>query len=374
MIRVIKTPFRTSKTDLDRLFACNRESARVWNDCLNHAKEHHKQTGKWIDKKELQALTKGRYHLHSQSIQSVQERYLEARKNARKAKQAGYEYIRYPYKIKNHYPTRWKKDGFVICSNGKIQLSMGNHQGKREKPVIVHASLILDGKVKEIELIWDRKLMLAISYEDRITPVANKYTGTAAIDMGEIHGIAAVAETGQALIVTSRLLRSVKRLRNKQHAKLRKQQSRCQKGSRGWKKLQRAIDKISSKTDRQQQDILHKMSRKFAAWADEQQVKTVVAGDVEGVQRNTSKRKKNNPKKKRRTSQQNQRMSQWPFGLLIMLLSYKLAALGIELSKIDESYTTQTCPVCGRRKKVSGRIYKCYCGYAMHRDIHGARN
>ncbi|MFZ5641172.1 MAG: RNA-guided endonuclease TnpB family protein, partial [Bacillota bacterium] len=94
MIRVIKTPFRTSKTDLDRLFACNRESARVWNDCLSHAKEHHKQTGKWIDKKELQALTKGRYHLHSQSIQSVQERYLEARKNALKAKQAGYGHIR----------------------------------------------------------------------------------------------------------------------------------------------------------------------------------------------------------------------------------------------------------------------------------------
>lgn len=65
----------------------------------------------------------------------------------------------------------------------------------------------------------------------------------------------------------------------------------------------------SSKTD-QQQDILHKMSRKFAARADEQQVKTVVVGDVEGVQRNTSKRKKDNPKKKRRTRRQNQRMSQ----------------------------------------------------------------
>ncbi|TLM98212.1 IS200/IS605 family element transposase accessory protein TnpB, partial [bacterium] len=360
--------------DFDRLFACNRESARAWNDCLNHAKEHHQQTGKWIDKKELQVLTKGRYHLHSQSIQSVQERYLEARKNAWKAKQAGYGHIRYPYKTKRHYPTRWKKDGLVICPNGKIQLSMGIHQGKREKPVIVHASHIPNGKVKEIELIWDRKLMLAISYEDEITPVANNHTGTAAIDMGEIHGIAAVAETGQALIVTSRLLRSVKRLRNKQHAKLCKQQSRCHKGSRRWKKLQRAIGKISSKTDRQQQDMLHKMSRKFATWADEQQVKTVVVGDVEGVQRNTSKRKKANSQKKRRTRQQNQRLSQWPFGLLLMMLSYKLAALGIKLSKTDESYTTQTCPVCGRKKKVSGRKYKCYCGYAMHRDLHGARN
>ncbi|MDA8210737.1 MAG: transposase [Clostridia bacterium] len=374
MYCVIKTSFRTSKTDLDRLFACNRESARVWNDCLSHAKEHHKQTGKWIGKMDLQTLTKGQYHLHSQSIQSIQERYLEARKNAWKAKQAGYEHIRYPYKTKRHYPTRWKKDGFAIHPDGKIQLSMGIHQGKREKPVIVHASHIPQGKVKEIELIWDGQLMLAISYEDGISPTANSHTGIAAIDMGEIHGIAAVADTGQALIVTSRKLRSIKRLRNKKHAKLRKKQSRCKKSSRRWKKLQRAINKISSKTDRQQQDILQKMSRKFAAWADEQQVKTVVVGDVEGVQRNTSKRKKDNPKKKRRTRRQNQRLSQWPFGLLIMMLSYKLAALGIELTKIDESYTTQTCPVCGRKKKVAGRTYKCFCGYSMHRDIHGARN
>ncbi|MFZ5641488.1 MAG: zinc ribbon domain-containing protein [Bacillota bacterium] len=60
--------------------------------------------------------------------------------------------------------------------------------------------------------------------------------------------------------------------------------------------------------------------------------------------------------------------------MLLMMLSYKLSALGIKLVKIDETYTTQTCPVWGRRKKVSGRIYKCHCGYAMHRDIHGARN
>ena len=136
----------------------------------------------------------------------------------------------------------------------------------------------------------------------------------------------------------------------------------------------RVMDRISSKTDRQQRDILHKTSRKFTTWADEQQVRTVVVGDVEGVQRNTSKRKKNNPKKKRRTRRQSQRLSQWPFGLLLQMLTYKLNALGIELLKIDEAYTTQTCPVCGRRKKVSGRIYKCHCGYEMHRDIHGAGN
>jgi len=103
-------------------------------------------------------------------------------------------------------------------------------------------------------------------------------------------------------------------------------------------------------------------------------VKTVVIGDVEGVQKNTSRRKKNNNVQKRRSRSLNQKLSQWPFGLLQAYLTYKLAALGVDLIKIDESYTTQTCPVCGRKKKPSGRIYQCHCGYTCHRDVHGAKN
>ncbi len=70
MIRTLKTTFRTTKKDLNRLFACNRNSAQVWNDCLKYAKEHHLETGRWINKCELQQLTSGRYNLHSQSIQT----------------------------------------------------------------------------------------------------------------------------------------------------------------------------------------------------------------------------------------------------------------------------------------------------------------
>ncbi len=97
-------------------------------------------------------------------------------------------------------------------------------------------------------------------------------------------------------------------------------------------------------------------------------------GDVEGVERNTSARKKDNPKKKRRNRKTSQKLSQWPFGILLSYLGYKLAEVGIELIEVSEEYTSQTCPVCNRRKKVSGRVYRCHCGYSQHRDIHGALN
>jgi hypothetical protein len=40
-----KVFFRASKADLDRLYACNQESAPVWNECLRLAKEHFLQYG-----------------------------------------------------------------------------------------------------------------------------------------------------------------------------------------------------------------------------------------------------------------------------------------------------------------------------------------
>jgi transposase len=54
---------------------------------------------------------------------------------------------------------------------------------------------------------------------------------------------------------------------------------------------------------------------------------------------------------------------------LINLLSYKLAG-AIE---VDESYTSQTCPVCGGRSK-QGRTYRCPCGYEAPRDVVGCAN
>jgi putative transposase len=61
---------------------------------------------------------------------------------------------------------KWAKDGFKVCENGKIELSMGIHHGKREKPIVVYASHLPKGTIKEIECCWDHGLYLAVTYED----------------------------------------------------------------------------------------------------------------------------------------------------------------------------------------------------------------
>lgn len=365
MIKCHKANFYATKDNLNRMFECNRISASIWNECLKIAKDYAlSNKGKWIGKTALQKALKGKYPLHSQSVQAVCHKYLHARDSAYKARQKGHK-NKYPYKKKRHYNTKWVDKAFTIYPNGKIELSNGNFDGKRQKPINLYIKDIPQHDIKEIELIYDRGLMLSISYEDGVEKVENKGNHKAAVDMGEIHSITSYSENGNALIITGRKLRSIHQLRNKKLAQLQKLMSQCKKGSRQWKRYHQSKQYILSKSDKQLKDALHKTTKNFVNWCIENQVKEVVVGEVEGVQRHTKK------KKRKKT---NQKLSNWSFGKLQKYLEYKLLAKGIPLKKREESYTTQTCPVCGRRKKPSTRNYTCQCGYKAHRDIHGARN
>lgn len=274
MIRCLKTEFFTTKSNLDRLFECNRISAEIYNSCLKIAKEYSlANNGKWIGKTQLQKELKDKYPLHSQSVQAVCHKYLFSRDAAFKARKAG------------------------LKTN--------------------------------------------------------------------IHTIASYTKSENALIITGRKMRSVNRLRNKKVAELQRLMSKCKKGSKQWKKYSKAKQYVLYKSDAQIKDILHKTTKNFVDFAVNEGVKEVVIGKVEGVQRNT---------KGKKTKKVNQKLSNWNFGKLKDYLKYKLESKDITLNEIDESYTSQTCPVCSRKKKISTRNYKCVCSYTAHRDIHGARN
>jgi putative transposase len=367
MIRAKRVYFCTSKSDLDRLFECNRESAQVWNECLHLSKEYYVEQGELISKSELQTRTKGRFHLHSQSTQAVCHKYIFARTSAYQATQKGIPEARYPYKEKSNYNTKWAKDGFKIFPNGRIELSMGIHDGKREKPIVVYASNLPEGKIKEMELCYDQHLYLSISFDDGIENTPYIPQQAVGVDLGEIHTIAAFCEDGQALIVTGRKVRSIHQLRNKKLAEIQRLQSKCKKGSRRWKRLEKAKRYVLSKSAKQLEDALHKTTRQFVEWCVEQSISDVHVGNPEGVQRNTRKKKK-------ATKKQAQKLSNWSFGRVKKYLEYKLAQAGKKLHEVDEAYTSQTCPVCKKRKKVSSRNYVCECGYKEHRDVHGGRN
>jgi putative transposase len=71
----------------------------------------------------------------------------------------------------------------------------------------------------------------------------------------------------------------------------------------------------------------------------------------------------------------NQEVGNVPWSQFIGYLDYKLPQVGCKIETISEQYTTQTCPLCGERRKVAGRNYSCRaCGFSAARDQVGTWN
>ena len=388
MIRVIKTSFSATKETINLLFACNRISAQIWNESLRIAKEYAlANNGEWINQSKLFKSLKKRYPMHSQSVQSVAKRYLFARDSAKKARLKGYK-NKYPWRFKTNYNTRWEDEAFSFdFEKNQMALSFGVWNHKQQgisvelpKEIVEKIREILSKNpdaISQIELCYCNELKFHITYDDGEAEKLNNFTQSAGLDLGEIHAITACAENGNSVIITGRKLRSIHRLRNKLISKIQKAQSKCKKDSRRWKELQRKKRYILSKSRHQVENKTHEITKNFVDWCVENEIKHVFCGNPEGVQRNTSGRKKKNRtqnKKKIRKKKVSQKLSNWNFGKMMEILEYKLNAQNIKFEKINEAYTSQTCPNCGQRHKTSNRNYRCSCGYHVHRDVVGAHN
>ena len=219
--------------------------------------------------------------------------------------------------------------------------------------------------VVEIELIYRDGLCLAVKYKEPKVNTNIETNNIAAIDLGEIHSITSIDNNGNAIIITGRKIRSIKRLQNKEQAKLRSKRDKLTKGSRQYKKYSRAIYKLSVKTDKQILDCVHKISKLYLDYCIENGISKVYYGDLDSCTRGH----KNDMSKFT-----NQKLRDWCYGLLMLQLENKLSRYGIELVKVSEAYSSQTCPHCGHRHKPTGRNYECQCGYKQHRDVVGAMN
>lgn len=59
------------------------------------------------------------------------------------------------------------------------------------------------------------------------------------------------------------------------------------------------------------------------------------------------------------------------------MIEYKAKEAGIDVMLVDESYTSQTCCVCGKVDKSNRKyrgLYVCECGSIVNADVNGAVN
>ena len=92
-------------------------------------------------------------------------------------------------------------------------------------------------------------------------------------------------------------MRSIHQLRNKKLKELQILMSRCKKGSRQWKKYNRAKRYVLSKSQTQLEDALHKTTKEFVDWCMQHNMKHIILGNPEGVQRKAKEETKRNKSK-----------------------------------------------------------------------------
>ncbi len=345
-----------SSAQLQRLRDAQMEAAQVWNFCMQMHKTARLQHDIWPRRNELQMATKGRFALHSQSVQMVVHAFLANVETTRQLRHTHpHMRMRYPYKQKRFYPVMWPAQA-VSRENGRVVLPMG----KGRKSLVL--PLALPENSGSCTLVWNNGFELHVCIE---IPQAENAPGDvhATVDLGEIHLAAVTTNTGKALIVTGRGIRSLKRQRSKQVRNITKKQVCCTKYSRRWKKLQRAKDKQCRRAERRIRNQRHQAMRKVINFCIKQKVGSLFIGNPHGV------RNRNNGR------HHNQRMSLWEYGKDIDYLTHKSKQAHMVCFTGSERGTSSQCPACGHKHKPKNRQWNCkVCGFKGHRDLVGSIN
>jgi len=364
IVRII--PLRLNKAQEQHCQTLRREAGRCWSNMLQaHLAS---REGKWLSGVELQAMFKGQYALHSQTIQALAQKLEANIQTARKLRQQeaqnGEVKTRYPYRDKPYQTVVWKSQA-IRCGGGTLRLSNGRG---REPLVLKLPDEYQAADIVKAELTWraDHYELCLTLDTGEVNPPLKPGDKTVGVDLGEVNIAAVVSDAGQGIVISGRQLRSVKRLRNKRHAAYDQHLSRCQAGSRRWKRLKQRKAQATAKLARQQRDILHKASLQVVEFCVEEEVAHLAVGDVRNIQDGVNLGRKSN-----------QKIAQWPHGQFIQYVAYKASRQGMATHQIPEDYSSRTCSCCGyvRHSAPRGRVFKCPgCGSVIHRDGNGAAN
>ena len=269
-----------------------------------------------------------------------------------------------PYKTHKYHTFTWRASG-ISYKDDKLRLSMG----KDREPLWIDIEERYHGIVpSEVKLVYNKETYCYEFHASYEVDVADKKKSgetdkIMAVDLGEIHPMTSF-DGEIATIFNGRLKRHITQEREKFKAEIRRAISRCRRGSRRWKKLQRCKKRRLNYFGNLLRDVRHKITSRFVSMCRKVGIETIVFGDIKHIRQSVDYGKK-----------ANQKLHQWDFGKFIDMITYKAKAVGITVDNVDESYTSQTCPSCGHRKKPTNRNYKCSkCGWQSHRDVVGAIN
>ncbi|WP_456453531.1 RNA-guided endonuclease InsQ/TnpB family protein [Thermococcus sp.] len=232
----------------------------------------------------------------------------------------------------------------------------------------------LKGKQGRLEITYDevkRKWYAHISYtvEEKLineewvklprTPRGNLSAG---IDLGVNNLMAVYVENGESFLVNGRPLKSIAFYWRRRTAEY---QSKLNKSGA---KRSRKLKRMHAKAKLQAKHYINAAVRQTVRRLYDSGVSKIVVGYPKGIARNSDKGKK-----------QNFILSHvWRFNTVIKRLKEVAEEFGIRVVVVNEAFTSQLCPLCGRRHSnarfVRG-LFECRReGVIMNADLVGAFN
>jgi putative transposase len=325
--------------------ASRREAGRLWSDLTERHFRLRRRNLKWPSKARWQQWARGRYPgLHSQSVQQIIAEFCEAVESTRQRRKNGHAKAAYPWKKARYRDVVYTNqaprfgDGWMLLPNGQS----GTLRVRLPKDVA------LPGRLIEVRLAY-RRLLLVCEVPDEARPAGP----TIGVDLG-VNTLLAATDGETAVLISGREAKATVQWRNKRLASLAARQAGKTKGSGRWKRLQKRKRRLLAKSDRRMNDLLHKATR---------QVADAFPGAKCYVGQPFNDAARSLPPKQAQT------VNQASNARLIRLLDYKTAGA----MEVEEQYSSQTCPVCGGRRKCR-RTYVCGCGATAPRDVIGCLN
>jgi len=360
-----------TKEQIDELKSLSSIRNDIWNKLLEIEENEYKTNKTIISKFGLNNLLpnlKEKYpywkKLNSKAIQTISTELFGSYRSffnlIKKDKNA-----RPPRKIENneHFHTIvWNQSGWIFKDDNII---INKLAFVYKSKIDIKELNIKEIKVKYIRNKWlcDIVVEEEIKYEDKL----NIKTKVIAIDLG-LNKLGTGVDNSGEVIVLKNKSKKINDYYQKQISKIQNKRSKTKKGSKRNKRLKKVLNKCYHKKNEQIKQTLHIQSKKLA----NMNYNTIVVGDLT-VKNLMSKEGVNKNKKGIRKSFHKSNIN-----MFLQFLGYKCQSKNINLTKIDEKWTTQLNCLTGKvfkeRIELNDREVKLSDTIIIDRDINSAIN
>lgn len=344
MLLTRKHVFKNDMINLEIFKHMGYSAFKLWN-VGNYEKRNYKELGmekypNWYDQKKRLKDNFFYKNLPSQTAQNVLQLLEEGWKSFFKLKKTG--------GVKKPNPPRFKKDIIditflkdAIKQEGNItRLTISKQLKTYLKSIGLDATFIYlktsrfsDIKIKELQIKFvDKETFAAIAiYETEVIEPKKDNGRYLSIDLGIKNTFTCYDSSGTSFILKGFLEATHycnKKIAYYQEISANEQVALGVKYPKPSKRVLNLYEKCRNKVN----DYIHKATRYIADYCHENDINTVVIGDIKGI------RKDNN------IARNNQQLHSLPYAKIYNLLEYKLKLQGITMIKQKEAYSSQCSP------------------------------